>query len=603
MAGTAGNRPGRIVSWAIEVAATVGPDSMQGDGNTGLPMSTDAADVADMFKRAMAAYETGQFADAESLCVAMLGAEPEDFDVHRLLAVAQFRRGGRIEALASYDRLLALRPDFAEGHNNRAVVLADLKRFDEALASYDKALTLRPEYAEARHNRGTALLDLGRMEDAIADFDRAVAIRPDYAAAFHSRGTALIALGRRSEALASFDRALAFRPDGADTLIRRADLLGEFNRFEEALASYDKALTLRPDVAETHDSRGKALAALRRFPEAIASFERAQALAPDMVRAHVNEAVARLISGDLARGFAKYEWHRKMDAAPRRAFSKPRWDGLNSLYDKTILLYDENRFSDAIQFCRYVPQVAGRGARVILQVAPPLRRLMGNLVGVSQVHSDEDALPDFDLHCPLASLPLAFGTKLDTIPSGTPYLRPPTGMLLAWEMRLSARKRPRIGLAWAGDPRHEGDRDRSIGLRTLMPLLDVDATFVRLQTELRAGDEAVLKNRDDIFDPTEMLNDFSDTAALVARLDLVISVDTSAAHLAGALGKPVWILLSCTPDWRWLLGRGTTPWYPTAHLYRQAAPGDWGEVAARVKADIPSLMGRTSPAPPVRNLS
>jgi tetratricopeptide (TPR) repeat protein len=563
--------------------------------------TTDAADVADMFQRAMAAYEAGQFADAERLCVTLLGAEPEDFDAHRLLAVAQFRRGGHIEALASYDRLLGLRPDYAEGHNNRAVVLADLKRFDEALASYDMAFAIRPEYAEAHHNRGIALLDLGRTEDAIADFDRALEIRPDHAAALLSRGGALIALTRFSEALASLDRALALRPDDADTILRRANVLGELNRFEEALGGYDKALALRPDVAETHNSRGKALAELRRFPEAIASFERAQELAPDLVQARVNEAVARLLTGDLARGFAAYEWRRKTDSAPQRNFSKPQWDGLSSLYGKAILLYDEERFSDAIQFCRYVPQVAGRGARVILQVAPPLRRLMGNLVGVSRMPPDAEPLPDFDLHCPLASLPLAFGTKLDSIPSGTPYLRPPTDLVLAWETRLSARKRPRIGLAWAGNPRHEGDGNRSIGLRAMMPLLDVDATFVRLQKELCAGDDAVLKKRDDIIDPTGMLSDFSDTAALISRLDLVISVDTSVAHLAGALGKPVWILLPYTPDWRWLLGRGTTSWYPTARLYRQAAPGDWGGVVARVKSDLPGLMGRGSPAQPVRN--
>jgi len=556
-----------------------------------------------MFERAMAAYEAGQFVDAESTCLTLLETDPEDFDTHRLLAVVQFRRGRHTQALASYDRLLGLRPDYAEGHNNRGVVLADLKRFDEALASYDMALAIRPEYAEAHHNRGIALLDLGRAEDAIVDFDRALAIRPDYPAALLSRGGALIALTRFPEALASLDRALALRPDDADTIIRRANVLSALNRFEEALASYDKALTLRPDAAETHNSRGKALAELRRFPEAIASFERAQALAPDMVQAHLNEAEARLLGGDLARGFADYEWRRKIFSAPQRDFSKSQWDGLSSLYNKTILLYDEGRFSDAIQFCRYVPQVAGRGARVILQVAPSLQRLMGNLMGVSQMPPDGEHLPDFDVHCPLASLPLAFGTKIDSIPSGTPYLRPPTDLLLAWETRLSAKKRPRIGLAWAGDPRHEGDRNRSIGLRAMMPLLAVDATFVRLQKELRAGDGMVLENRGDIFDPTEMLNDFADAAALISRLDLVISVDTSVAHLAGALGKPVWILLSYTPDWRWLLGRGTTSWYPTARLYRQAARGDWGEVVARVTSDLPSLMSRGSPAPPVRNLS
>ncbi len=557
-----------------------------------------------MFKRAMAAYETGQFADAERLCVAMLAIEPEDFDARRLLAVAQFRDGRRIEALASYDRMLAIRPDYAEGHNNRAVVLADLKRFEEALASYDKALAIRPNYAEAHHNRGIALLDLDRAQDALADFDRALALRPDYATALHNRGVALVALARFSEALTGFDRALALRPDDADVLIRRSQALVGLNRFEEALASYDKALMVRPDAAEIHDSRGMVLVELRRFGEAIASFEKAQALAPELVQAHLHDAAARLLSGDLARGLAKFEWRRKAEPAPGRDFARPQWDGLVSLYDKTILLHDEERFSDTIQFCRYVPQVAARGARVILDVAPPLRRLMSSLSGVSMLLSEQEPRPDFDLHCPLASLPLAFGTKLDTIPSGTPYLRAPTDLMLAWETRIGARKRPRIGLAWAGDPRHEGDGRRSIGLSALLPLLDADATFVRLQKELRAGDEAMLEKRDDIFDATEMLDDFSDLAALIARLDLVISVDTSAAHLAGALGRPTCILLSYTPDWRWLLGRNTTSWYPAARLYRQAAPGDWAEVVARIRSDLPNLVGRSpNPAAPARKLS
>jgi tetratricopeptide (TPR) repeat protein len=568
--------------------------------------TADAANVADMFKRAMAAYEEGQFADAEHLCVTMLEAEPQDFDANRLLAVVQFRRGRGAEALASYDRMLTLRPNYAEGHNNRGVVLADLERFDEALASYDTALANRADYAEAHHNRGIVLLDLDRAKDALAGFDGALALRPDYAAALHSRGVALVALARFFEALASFDRALALRPDDADTLIRRGYVLAELNRCEDALASYDAAMALRPDSADIHNGRGKVLVELRRFPEAIASFERAQALAPDFVPAHMNDAAARLLTGDLARGFAKLEWRRNKPPATARNISKPQWDGLSSLYDKTILLYDEDRFSDAIQFCRYVPQVAGRGARVILEVAPPLRRLMSSLNGAPQMPAEAEPLRDFDFHCPLASLPLAFGTKLDTIPSGTPYLRAATDLTMAWETRLGARKRPRIGLAWAGDPRHDGDRRRSIALSALTPLFGVDATYVRLQKELRAGDENVLRNRDDIFDPTEMLNDFADTAALISRLDLVISVDTSVAHLAGALGRPVWILLPHTPDWRWLLGRSNTSWYPAARLYRQAAPDDWDEVVVRVKADLPNLGNRhgtpakSMPGPPAR---
>jgi TPR repeat/Tetratricopeptide repeat len=412
-------------------------------------------------------------------------------------------------------------------------------------------------------------------------------------------------LGRHNEALARYDRAFAIRPDDADALNRRSDALRQLNRFEEALASCDQALALCPDLAEAHNNRGVILKELRRFSDALASFAKAQQLAPDDAEAHWNEAELRLLCGEFLRGWAKYEWRWKRDrvAPAPRDFSQPQWDGLSSLYDKTILLHGEERPSDAIQFCRYVPQVAARGARIILRVPQQLRALMSSLGGGAQILSEGEDLPRFDVHCPLASLPGAFGTKLDTIPSATPYLRPPTEALLTWEMRLGAKKRPRIGIAWAGNPRHENGRRRSIELRAIRPLFAMEATFLRLQKDLRPGDEAVLKSHGDIFDPTELLGDFSDLAGLVSRLELVISVDTNVAHLAGALGKPVWILLPFTPDWGWQLSRNTTPWYPTARLYRQTRPGDWAGVIAQVAAELPSVLARdNAPAAPVRSL-
>jgi hypothetical protein len=267
------------------------------------------------------------------------------------------------------------------------------------------------------------------------------------------------------------------------------------------------------------------------------------------------------------------------------------WDGLQSLYDKTILLHAERGYGDAIQFCRYAPQVAARGARVLLEVPAPLRQLMSSLRGVTQIFAAGESLPAFDTHCPLMSLPHAFGTKLETIPSATPYLRAPADAVSVWAQRLGATKRPRIGIAWAGAPSHENDRDRSIALRALLPLIEVDATFVSLQKELRAGDEAALQENAGIVLPGGELRDFTDTAALVANLDLVVTADTSVAHLAGALGKPVWILLPFTPDWRWLIDRNTSRWYPSARLFRQTSPEGWNEVVARVKAALPDVVG------------
>jgi len=273
----------------------------------------------------------------------------------------------------------------------------------------------------------------------------------------------------------------------------------------------------------------------------------------------------------------------------KRNFARPLWLGAERIDGTTMLLHHEQGLGDAIRFCRYVPLVAARGARVIIEVEEPLRQLMSGLAGVSHCVSKGEALPDFDLHCPLLSLPLAFETRLDTIPSTTPYLRAPAHGQ-DWEARLGPKDRPRIGLVWSGNPRHRDDRKRSIELNALSPLFDVAATFVSLQKDLRAGDEAVLMERSDIIKLGQSLGSFADTAALLSHLDLVISVDTSVAHLAGAFGRPVWVLLPLVPDWRWLLDRDDSPWYPTARLFRQTDTSDWRGVVKRVRTALHDLV-------------
>lgn len=585
----------------------------------------------DAFEQAMEAHESGRLVEAERLCIGILDGAPNHFDALCLLARTQHRLGRCKDALASYDRVIALHPDCAEAHHRRGVVLYDLRRPNEALASYDRALAIDPHYAEAHDDRGVVLQHLKRNKEALESHDRALAIRPDFPEAHYHRGIALSALGTFEPAVASFDQALAIRPADADALCGRGSALHMLTRFVEAVGSFDQALAIRPadavalhrrsmalyerarfpdalagcdaalaicpDFVAAHVTRGLVLKELRRFPEALASFATAQAYAPDDAEAHWQEAVLRLLTGDLIHGFAKYEWRRRRGSATR-SFSKPQWDGLASLYDKTILLHGEERLSDTIQFCRYVPLVAARGARVILQVATPLRALTANLSGIAQLLGEDEAVPAFDLHCPLNSLPFAFGTKLENIPSGTPYLRPPTEALVAWEARLGAKTRPRIGIAWAGHAQHENDLRRSLELRALTPLLRLPATFVRLQKDLPARDEAAFAVCNDLIDVTASLRDFADTAALIGRLDLVIAVDTSVAHLAGAMAKPAWILLPYTPDWRWLLGRNTSTWYPTARLFRQAEPGNWDEVVRRVTAELAAMLAREDPARP-----
>jgi tetratricopeptide (TPR) repeat protein len=500
------------------------------------------------------------------------------------------------EALTSYDRALAVQPDYAEALSNRGNTLKELKRFDEALASFDRALAVRPDYAEAHLNRGIVLRELEHPNEALASFDRALAIRPDFAEALSNRGTALHDLKRFDEALASCDRALALQPQFAEAHANRANALQSLKRFEEALASCDRAMALRPDLAEVHYNRGNALYMLKRFGDALASYQRVYAAHPDFADAHFNEALCRLLIGDFRRGWEEHEWRwqaRELRGS-KRNFPQPQWTGGEEIVGKTILLHAEQGFGDTLQFCRYVPLVAAQGARVILEVQPPLHDLMHTLKGAPHIISRGEALPAFDLHCPLLSLPLALATWLDAIPAATPYLHAPENKVRAWSERLGKPEKPRVGLVWAGGARKElsnanrVDALRSIALEQFAPLLENTACeFYSLQK----GEAAVRQLRESdlrrhVIDWTDDLHDFSDTAALIANLDLVITVDTAVAHLAGALNKPFWLLNRYDTCWRWLLDREDSPWYPTAHLFRQDDTRTWDNVFVRVSAAL-----------------
>jgi tetratricopeptide (TPR) repeat protein len=536
--------------------------------------------------RGVALHALKRFAEALASYDRALAARPDYVEalLNRGNTLKDLKRFA--DALASYERALTVRPNYAEAHSNRGNALKELKLFEEALASYDRALAVLPDSAETLSNRGAALYELKRFEEALASCERALALRPKFAEAHANLGNALHALERFEEALASCDRALALRPDLAEAHYNRGNALHTLKRFEAALASYDRALMLQPDYAEAHANRGVTLQELKRFAEALASYERALAVRPAFADAPYNEALCRMLTGDLRRGWEKHEWRWETEQLRhgKRNFSQPLWAGSDEIAGKTILLHAEQGFGDTIQFCRYASLVAKRGARVILEVQEPLHELTSTLPGVAQIVSRGDPLPDFDLQCPLLSLPLAFGTQLATIPSQTPYLRAPSEAAKHWNIRLGAKNRPRIGLAWSGRPTHKNDHNRSIALSSfLSSLADVDATYVSLQREVRAGDATLLQSRSDVLHFGNELKNFSDTAALISNLDLVISVDTSVAHLAGALAKPAWVLLPFLPDWRWLLDREDSPWYPTALLFRQDDTRAWDGVMARVR--------------------
>jgi tetratricopeptide (TPR) repeat protein len=578
-----------------------------------------------VFDRAVAAYRAGNLVEAEQLCQRVLGSRPDFFDAFYLLGEVQAGLGKINAALATYGRALEIWPNAARAHHGRGVLLEKLKRYEEALANYDRALSLRPnfpaalfsrgnllqaqgqlaealasydraialrpDFVLAHYNRGRVLQDLNRQNRALASYDRALALRPNFPEALSNRGNVLQALGRWTEAVECYDRALALQPDFADALSNRGSVLLRLNRYDQALASFDRAIALRPQHSGALSNRGLVLRQLHRFDEALKSFADAQTARPSNAEAHFGEAEILLLRGDFARGWEKYEWRSRGQILQheQRDFTQPKWSGREDISGKTILLHAEQGLGDTIQFCRYAPLVAERGARVILEVQESLQELAASLSGVTEVVAAGSNLPDFDVQCPLLSLPLAFATNIQTIPSTVPYLTASPQRVAHWNERLGKKHRPRIGLAWSGRPR---PANRSVPLDLLLPLLDCEATFVSLQKEIRVADASILSERSEIPHFGDALKDFSDTAAVIANLDLVISIDTSVAHLAGALAKPIWILLSFTPDWRWLLERNDCPWYPSARLFRQSDAGAWDKVMTQVDDALRSFLNQ-----------
>jgi tetratricopeptide (TPR) repeat protein len=537
-------------------------------------------DIADLLRRAVELHQHGNLDGAEQLYREALTAQPDNFDALHLYGVLMHQRGRHAEALASLDRALAVQPRHRAALKARARLHTLGGRLDKALADYQRLVPLMPKDAETLIERGNIHYGRQCYQDALADYDRAVALRPDFAPTHNNRGNTLRELGRFADARAALDRALALDPHYAEAFNNRGNALIELNRAAEALADYDRALALKPDFAFAHVNRGNALRYLGRPQEALASFDRAIALAPELADAHWNKALAYLAQGDFERGWSGYEWRWKRGVEIPRDFKQPQWRG-GDLGGKTILLHAEQGFGDSIQMLRYLPLVAARAGRIVLELPDALIPLVAATDNLT-VLARGAPLPPFDLHCPLMSLPLAFSTRLDTVPAPVPYLHAPPERLTAWQARLAEAPRPRVGLVWSGKPSHKNDHNRSIPLARLAPLLSVAGVrFVSLQRDYRDADLPFLSAAP-IMRLDGALHDFADTAAAISHLDLVIAVDTAVAHLAGALGKPVWVVLSHIQDWRWLTGREDSPWYPTARLFRQSQAGDWDDVIARL---------------------
>ena len=559
-------------------------------------LRADAGHTGSLHNLASISTQRGQPAAAEALLRQALARQPSSTLVLIGLGNVMQAMGRFEEAKACFERALAIDPNLPEAEHNCGNALLSLGRHGEAINRYQRAMALRPGYAEAHYHTGYALQAQERHQEAITWYEKAVALRRDYAEAYNNLGNALKAVGREAEAVARYEQAIGARRDYAEAHINLAGALLALNRAEAAIERCQVLIGIRPDFAEVHKTLGQALQAMNRHQEAIAAYRHLTELDPGNFEAHWRSGQARLALGDFSEGWRAWEYRLLMPTSKRREFPQPQWLGDTGIAGKRMFLYAEpgEGFGDTIQFARYAPLVAQLGATVSLEVQAPLAPLLGRMAGVSRTSTAGEPPPEFDLHAPLMSLPFAFKTTMATIPATVPYLAPPPEKLDRWGSRLASGRLPRIGIAWSGRPRQGEFRNRPVPLALMASILETPGVrFVALQKELREGDDALLRSHPEVPNLGRELEDFTDTAAIIAQLDLVISVDTSVAHLAGALGKPVWILLQYAADWRWLLDRHDNPWYPSARLFRQPRPGDWESVMPRVHealgATVPGL--------------
>lgn len=500
---------------------------------------------------------------------------------------------GRLdEAADALARAVALRPDCPDSAGNLGLVLGQQGRHDEAIAAHRRAVALDPTRAAGRHHLGVALTEAGRHAEALAEFDAALARAPGLVEARNFRGVALHRLGRHAEAIAALDGVLARAPEHHEAHNNRGIALRDLGDHEAALASFRRALALRPDFAPAWSNLGIVQDQAGDPAAALGSFGRALALQPDLVEARHNRAMTRLSLGDWPDAWHEYECRLCLPGRVGRSTGRPRWDG-GPLAGRTVLLHAEQGLGDTLLFVRFAAEVRDRGGRVVVECQPPLVDLLALCPLIDEVVGAGTVLPDHDLQAPLMSLPAILGTTLADLPGPAPYLVADPGAVAQWGRRLGPRRGPRVGIAWQGSPRYAADRHRSIPLGEFAALDAVPGVeLVSLQWGFGVEQLAAWPGRPIVLpehlDPAWTGN-FAEMAALVRNLDVVVTPDTAAAHLAGGLGVPAWVALGAAPDWRWLRGRRDSPWYPAARLFRQDRRGDWAGVLGAIAVALAGL--------------
>ena len=531
---------------------------------------------------------------------------PNHADAHHNLGLVRAVLGESAAALVSLDRALALQPTRPAIQGDRGNVLLALGRPAEALACYDFAISREPREAGLHHNRGMALMALARYEEAVTSFEAASVLAPRLFDAHFHRGVALLQLDRLAECLSSFDLALGLRPHSAEIYNNRGVVLARLSRPEEALECFSQAVLRNPDHAESYTNAGNTLKGLRRYREALQHFDRALSIRPDEPMTIWSKALLKLALGEFRDGWPLYEARfRLAHLIPlQRHLDIPRWSGGESIEGATLLVYAEQGIGDTLLFCRFIPLLEARGAKVLFEVQPVLKRLLGSLAMRGTLIGRGESIGRPDRICPLLSLPLALGTEIGAVPGGAPYLNAESAAVQRWNSQLSVLAGLRVGLNWQGNSQTETQpwlRGRSFALREAAPLARVPGVSL---VSLQKGEGSDQRDHVDfkaklaqLTDPLDMgADEFADTAALVKSLDLIITSDTAMAHLAGALGAPVWVVLQFEADWRWFIERDDSPWYPTMRLFRQRRPGDWAEVFERVAQALRTqVLARASP--------
>ena len=525
----------------------------------------NGADTDTALDAALELHQQGRLTEAEALYQAVLAARPNEFNALHLSGVLALQTGRAALAAERIEAALAIEPNAAIARSNLGNALRSLGRLNQALAQYDLAVALDPDNAATRVNQGAMLRLLGRFEEAVKAYDVAIVLDPASADAFSNRGVALRDLRRPQEALPDFDRALALRPQFAEVWSNRGNALHDLGRFEEAMADYDHALALKPGYAD----------------------------------GYVNRAYAHLLRGDFEAGWRDHEW-RKLKDAPiaNRVYPQPFWYGATAYEGKTVLIHAEQGLGDTIQFCRYIPLLERLGVKVLFAPQRALRPLMRSLSSTVEIVDADDPSLSFDYHWPLMSLPLTFGTRLETVPGETPYLAAEPERIARWRDRIG-NEGFRIGVSWRGHGslaalERSFAPDRFAALATNPGVRLISLQKGEGEADLAAHPGLEIERLEGL---DEGPGAFLDTAAAMQCLDLVISSDTAVPHLAGALGRPTWVPLKHAPDWRWLLGRADTPWYPTLRLFRQSTRDDWAPVFAEMQAALQKRLAERSSRP------